>query len=152
MIGPVVVRFGVRHEAEYPARGVADTGDVPHGTVGVVRVFPSRRGSVRPRVAHYDLPAPIEAVPAELPGPDRQLFSRELRARIQAVMARMSDLERSAFVLRHFEGQSTEEIARTLGLDGSAVKQGVFRAVRKLRVALEAVRPEASLQQAEGSR
>jgi RNA polymerase sigma-70 factor (ECF subfamily) len=48
----------------------------------------------------------------------------------------MSTLERSAFVLRHFEGMSIEEIGRALDLDQSAAKHSIFRAVRKLREAL----------------
>jgi RNA polymerase sigma-70 factor (ECF subfamily) len=40
-------------------------------------------------------------------------------------------------VLRHFEGQSIEEIGSALGLSGSAAKHSIFRAVQKLRRALE---------------
>jgi RNA polymerase sigma-70 factor (ECF subfamily) len=39
----------------------------------------------------------------------------------------------SHFVLRHLEGMSVEEIARVLRVRGNAVKQSVFRAVKKLR-------------------
>jgi RNA polymerase sigma-70 factor (ECF subfamily) len=46
-------------------------------------------------------------------------------------------LERTAFLGRHHEGQSMEYIADTLSMNVSASKQAVFRAVRKLRVALE---------------
>jgi len=46
-------------------------------------------------------------------------------------------MERAAFVLRHFEGQSIDEISRTLGLKANAAKHSVFRAVRKMRLALE---------------
>ena len=48
----------------------------------------------------------------------------------------MSDRERSAFTLRHFEGWSIAEIAGALGLDESATKQSIFRAVRKARAVL----------------
>ena len=41
-----------------------------------------------------------------------------------------------AFVLRHYEGRSTVEIGERLGLQASATRQAVFRAVRKLRQAL----------------
>jgi RNA polymerase sigma-70 factor (ECF subfamily) len=46
-------------------------------------------------------------------------------------------MERAAFVLRHFEGQSIEEISRSLGLKTNAAKHSIFRAVRKMRTALE---------------
>jgi RNA polymerase sigma-70 factor (ECF subfamily) len=46
-------------------------------------------------------------------------------------------MERAAFVHRHFEGQSIEEISRMLGLKTNATKHSVFRAVKKMRVALD---------------
>jgi len=49
----------------------------------------------------------------------------------------LSQQERTAFVLRHFEGQSIEEIGTALGLSGNAAKHSIFRAVQKLRRALE---------------
>jgi RNA polymerase sigma-70 factor (ECF subfamily) len=54
-------------------------------------------------------------------------------------MSGLSDQERSAFVMRHYEGLSIEEIGRVLGLKTSAAKHSVFRAVQKLRRALEPV-------------
>jgi DNA-directed RNA polymerase specialized sigma24 family protein len=39
--------------------------------------------------------------------------------------------------LRHLEGMTTAEIARALDLRGEAAKQSVFRAVRKMREALD---------------
>ena len=50
---------------------------------------------------------------------------------------KVSSRERAAFVLRHFEEMSTREIGEALGLDEGAAKHSVFRAVRKLREALE---------------
>ena len=52
------------------------------------------------------------------------------------VLKRMSATERSAFVLRHFEGCSIEEIGSALELDTSATKHSIFRAVQKVRRAL----------------
>jgi RNA polymerase sigma-70 factor (ECF subfamily) len=63
----------------------------------------------------------------------------ELRRRIGTAMSRLSPLERAAFVLRHFEELSTREIGEALELETGAVKQGVFRAVRKMREALAPV-------------
>ncbi len=79
---------------------------------------------------------PATTLVAPEPAPDRVVFSAEVRARVTAAMARLSAMERSAFVLRHHEGMSIEEIGGTLGLDTSAAKQSVFRAVRKMREAL----------------
>jgi len=84
----------------------------------------------------------VESLPADGPGPERLAFGGEVRGRLRAVMARMSELERAAFALRHFEGFSTREIGASLGVDAPAVKQAVFRAVRKLRQGLEPHRRE----------
>ena len=71
------------------------------------------------------------------PGPDRHAASAEVRRGIESQLARMSAIERAAFVLRHHEGQSLEDISAALSLSVSASKQAIFRAVRKLRAALE---------------
>ena len=71
------------------------------------------------------------------PGPDRHATSAELGREIEAQLARMSAIERTAFVLRHHEGCSIEDISQTLSLSESASKQAIFRAVRKLRAVLE---------------
>lgn len=74
----------------------------------------------------------------ESPTPDRQAVSAEIRRDVEAELSRMTPIERAAFVLRHQEGRSLEEISAALSLNVSAAKQAIFRAVRKLRAALEA--------------
>jgi RNA polymerase sigma-70 factor (ECF subfamily) len=69
--------------------------------------------------------------------PERLMLSTELQDRVAAAMAGLSAMERAAFVLRHFEGQSIDEISRALGLKTNAAKHSIFRAVRKMRLALE---------------
>jgi RNA polymerase sigma-70 factor (ECF subfamily) len=71
------------------------------------------------------------------PGPERMLLSAELRRRVADAMTRLSAVERTAFVLRHFEGQSIVEIGQTLKLKDDAVKNTIFRAVKKMRTELE---------------
>jgi RNA polymerase sigma-70 factor (ECF subfamily) len=73
------------------------------------------------------------------PAPDRLLFGSEVQAQIRGALDELSELERTAFVMRHFENFSLEEIGRTLGLRTSATKQAVFRAVKKVRRTLEPV-------------
>jgi RNA polymerase sigma-70 factor, ECF subfamily len=46
-------------------------------------------------------------------------------------------MERTAFVMRHYEGLGMEEIGRILEVQPNAAKHSVFRAVQKLRRALE---------------
>ncbi|MBV9492661.1 MAG: sigma-70 family RNA polymerase sigma factor [Acidobacteria bacterium] len=71
------------------------------------------------------------------PQPDRLLLSVELQQHVTAALERLSGNERTAFVLRHFEGMPVEEIGKTLGIQVNAAKHTIFRAVRKLREALE---------------
>lgn len=68
---------------------------------------------------------------------DRLLMSAELREHVALAMERLSGNERTAFVLRHFEGMPVEEIGKTLGIQVNAAKHTIFRAVRKLRESLE---------------
>jgi RNA polymerase sigma-70 factor (ECF subfamily) len=84
----------------------------------------------------------MSARASDLPGPERLAESSEVERRVVAALDALSPLERAAFALRHYEGRTTGEISRTLGLGTSAAKQAVFRAVRKLRVELQELRQE----------
>jgi RNA polymerase sigma-70 factor (ECF subfamily) len=66
-------------------------------------------------------------------GPERLLLSQEMASQQQFAMHALTPLERTAFLLRHVEDQSTNEIAEALNMAPNAVKQAVFRAVQKLR-------------------
>jgi RNA polymerase sigma-70 factor, ECF subfamily len=76
--------------------------------------------------------------PSVPPGPEALVQGGELQARIGVALGSMTPAERVAFTLRHFEGGTTEEISEILGCSPNATKQAVFRAVQKLRQALEA--------------
>ncbi|MBA3885539.1 MAG: sigma-70 family RNA polymerase sigma factor [Acidobacteria bacterium] len=69
--------------------------------------------------------------------PERLMLSTEVQERVNAAMAVLSGMERAAFSLRHFEGRSIDEISALLGLRANAAKHSIFRAVRKMRTALE---------------
>jgi len=79
----------------------------------------------------------LQAAPANSPGPDRIAYSGEVQGHVQAALDELSAQERTAFVLRHFEGMSIEEIGRVLGTGTNATKHSIFRAVQKLRRSLE---------------
>jgi RNA polymerase sigma-70 factor (ECF subfamily) len=68
--------------------------------------------------------------------PERLMLSAEVQDRVRAAMAALSGMERAAFTLRHFEGRTIDEISAALGLKTNAAKHSVFRAVRKMRLAL----------------
>jgi RNA polymerase sigma-70 factor (ECF subfamily) len=82
---------------------------------------------------------PMLSIAAPEPGPDRVAYGAQVEKRVAAALAALSEQERTAFVLRHFEGFSIEEISGTLGVGASAAKHSVFRAVQKLRKALEPI-------------
>jgi len=86
--------------------------------------------------SHDDDDPPNEVASSD-PQPDRLLLSRELQKHVGAAMQSLSGNERTAFVLRHFEGMPGDEIGKTLGIQVNAAKHTIFRAVRKLRASLE---------------
>jgi RNA polymerase sigma-70 factor, ECF subfamily len=65
--------------------------------------------------------------------PERLLLSQEIDVLQTRAMQNLTPTERTAFVLRHMEACTTEEIAATLHIAPNAAKQAVFRAVQKLR-------------------
>ena len=73
------------------------------------------------------------------PDQNRLVFSAQVRARVAQTLDTLTPVERAAFVLRHVEGRSIDEIRRALGLSVSAAKHSVFRAVQKMRAALEPI-------------
>ena len=77
---------------------------------------------------------------SEVPDPERMAGSAEIQRCVAHALEALSPLERAAFTLRHYEGRSIDEISRALGLGTSAAKHSVFRAVKKLRIALAPVR------------
>jgi RNA polymerase sigma-70 factor (ECF subfamily) len=84
--------------------------------------------------------------------PERLMLSTEVHERVTEAMGGLSRMERAAFVLRHFEGQSIDDISRALGLKTNATKHSIFRAVRKMRAALEPfIEPGAHSRAADGA-
>ena len=95
------------------------------------------RKQQRHRSRHQDMPAGEEPIPSSEPGPDRLALGGEVERAVRSALAGLSPMERTAFILRHFEDRSIAEICDHLGLGVSAGKQAVFRAVKKLRIVLE---------------
>ena len=111
---------------------------VANCSVDLIRVRQSRRD--QSRAESLDEAADIASNAA--PGPERLARSAEIERHVASALSQLSPLERAAFTLRHYEGRSIDEIGRMLGLGTSATKHSVFRAVRKLRVALESLRSQ----------
>jgi RNA polymerase sigma-70 factor (ECF subfamily) len=82
---------------------------------------------------------PAVQVPADAPSPERIAESSQVSAILGSALDELTAMERSAFVLRHYEGLGIKEISATLGVQQGAAKHTVFRAVQKLRRALQPV-------------
>ena len=72
---------------------------------------------------------------------DDLVFAGEISGRVQEALSALSPQERAAFLMRHYQGCSIEEICRALDLRANAAKHSIFRAVRKMRVALRPLMP-----------
>jgi RNA polymerase sigma-70 factor (ECF subfamily) len=72
--------------------------------------------------------------------PERQLFGKEIQARITTAMERLSPRERIVFELKHYQGLKLRAIGEALGTTEETVKNSLFRATRKLRSQLGGLR------------
>ena len=97
----------------------------------------SRKRRAEQQPAEDGVDDPVRSARSSEPAPDRLALSGELRERVTEAMNELSAAERAAFVLRHFEGLRIEDVGRVLGCQPGAAKHSVFRAVQKLRRALE---------------
>jgi RNA polymerase sigma-70 factor, ECF subfamily len=79
---------------------------------------------------------PLSQVRDMSPSPERLAGSAQLADRMKAALAELSPAERTAIVMRHWDGCGIEEIAVVLRSNSNATKNTVFRAVQKLRRAL----------------
>jgi RNA polymerase sigma-70 factor, ECF subfamily len=103
-----------------------------------------RKADLNSRVAEADDPELGELqVASSAAGPERLLLSHEIATLQQSAMHSLTPTERAAFVMRHMEDRSTEEIGVALGIRPNAAKQAVFRAVQKLRHRLAPLRVNA---------
>ena len=65
--------------------------------------------------------------------PSKELVRDELRDRVRAVLAAMSERDREVLVLRHLEQLSTAEIAAVLGIRDGTVRVRHLRALERFR-------------------
>jgi RNA polymerase sigma-70 factor, ECF subfamily len=72
-------------------------------------------------------------VASTAPDQEQIVFGLQVKQRIAEAMALLSQTERAAFVMRHMEGRSIDEISGVLGVRTNAAKNCIFRAVQKMR-------------------
>ena len=77
--------------------------------------------------------AVLASVRSEAPEAEDHYFARQIQARLESALARLSVRQRAVFSLRHYEDLTIEEIAEVLELDSGTVKAHMHRAVEKLR-------------------
>ncbi len=65
--------------------------------------------------------------------PDRPIENNELRRVIARAVEQLPKRQKKVFILRHYEGLSLKEIAKTLNCSLGTVKAHLFRATRRLR-------------------
>lgn len=89
------------------------------------------------REGRIDAGEDLAMVASHEASPDRVVLGSEMQRAIAKAMEELTGNERTAFVLRHFEGMPLEEIGQILGTRLNATKNTVFRAVKKLRQQLQ---------------
>lgn len=80
---------------------------------------------------------PLEKLKDPAPSPERLAGNAQLAQKMQEALETLTPAERTAIVMRHWDGSGIEEIAAVLKSNSSAAKNTVFRAVQKLRLALK---------------
>jgi len=72
--------------------------------------------------------------------PERHLLGQEIKAKLASAMERLSPRERIVFEMKHYQGLKLRAIGDALGTSEETVKNSLFRATRKLRNELGALR------------
>lgn len=98
-----------------------------------------RQQEERQSAPNPELPDPLQTLPSTEPSTERLVLSAEVRRKVEATLNELTEKEKAAFVLRHYEGMSIEEVGAAMGLRANAAKNNIFRAVQKLRRALQPV-------------
>lgn len=80
-----------------------------------------------------------ESWPDDGPDPAEDAARAELRRTVAQALGRLPPSQREAFILKHLEGLSYEEIAQRLGTSVGSLKMRVFRARDTLQELLEDV-------------
>ncbi len=74
-----------------------------------------------------------ETIPSPAPTPEEQLLQKERQVRLLQAVKGLSDGDRALFYRKYYYLQSTEQIARELGLTQRAVEGRLYRLRARLR-------------------
>lgn len=76
-------------------------------------------------------------IPADRPGPDEELTTREFYDKLHEAIAKLPEVFRTTIVLREIEGLPYEEIAEITGVSLGTVKSRIARARQRLQLQLQ---------------
>ena len=92
------------------------------------------------QLLQIDADAPEVLVESSSASPEN-IYNKLLFESVVNALAELTPSQRLAFLLRHYEGMSYDEIANAMNCSTGTVKKGVWRAIAKLRARLS---PEAN--------
>ncbi|MGF1492314.1 MAG: sigma-70 family RNA polymerase sigma factor [Microcoleaceae cyanobacterium] len=101
-----------------------------------------KRKRVRPPIS-LDAPRILDDgeidwdIPADRPGPDEDLTTREFYDQLREAIADLPEIFRTTIVLREIEGLAYEEIAEMTGVSLGTVKSRIARARQRLQAQLD---------------
>ena len=78
----------------------------------------------------------IDSEATEYSSSPENIYNKLLFENVVSALAELTPSQRLAFLLRHYEGMSYEEIANAMNCSTGTVKKGVSRAIGKLRARL----------------
>ncbi|MBN2103332.1 sigma-70 family RNA polymerase sigma factor [bacterium] len=104
--------------------------------IAVNRALDFKRQHYRETIEDFDSPdaarryfadeQPIQSV-------ERTLEQQEVRNQIEACLARVSEHQKTAVVLKYFHHQTTEEVAEIMNCSTTTVRTHLFRAIQYMR-------------------
>jgi RNA polymerase sigma factor (sigma-70 family) len=102
------------------------------------------RNAARDRSRRPEPPPSYETVeePSGEPGLEQRAEAGELQRELGAALAQLSEVQRTAVVLRHVVGLGTGEVAEVLGVAEGTAKSHVSRGLARLRPLVEDMREE----------
>jgi len=97
------------------------------------------------RESNYDVAA-IQSDKNDI-NPEKQAESAIMKTHIDTAMQKLSEKEKTAFILKHHNGMTIKEIAVLFKTSDGTVKSHLFRAVKKLQTSLSFYRSDLGLEE-----
>jgi RNA polymerase sigma-70 factor (ECF subfamily) len=95
----------------------------------------------RSRVRRHVPIGSLRDLATDAPSPEERLLREEQVSRLLDAVSVLSEADRQVISLRYGSGMDTAAVAEVLGLREAAVRTRLWRALRRLRLIMEAVEP-----------